>query len=280
MRNTHNAQYFWELTNVYHAEYLNNRFRDYWKGDLANNHATVHHADADSSIIYNIHADGSVSARDLYTSKDLGCMTVGELVGDDFEFASSILIYKSGYIVLDSPENSGDKMYAGKIMTKLYEYIASLEPSHWEKNYEGERTYPVLCGGCECARDGLVCEFQYYATNGIEVHIQNLHTFCKENENRRHFEMKAVPFIKSMDSQNSFHVHFVDFGSKGTDEEQLKKCNVALKELMGYVDSTLQQLNNPESEEEFFSHGRYRMPYGTATAKWINTKQAQPLFEN
>lgn len=276
----HDAKYFFDLLcKVYynlHDGYFQSK-KHYYRSDCANGYITVHHAEEreneEPGTYYHIQRDGTVLVENSYHYKSK-VISLDDLDGDDFELFSRINIYKSGYVVLNPAEDKDNRKYAKRVISSLHGYIASLEPDYWKRYSEEERTYPVLCGGSSWS-NGLTEEFSYYAVNGLEVHIQTIPVFCRENDNRKYFGLIPIPFIKNLNNDIAFHVTFVDFDRQEVDKaSRLKQCNDAVKELMGYISNVLL----PTLEYDFDTFDFKKVP--VQNPKWINTQMEQPLFDN
>lgn len=275
------ANYFFEmLCEVYynwHSDWTRCDTR-YWRSDCCNGYVTVHHAtqraDEEIGTYYQIDRDGTVRKNNLFHFEDTK-MRLEDLDGDDFELFSSIQTYKAGYVVLEPPTETDKPGYAKKVLSNLHNYIADLEPDYWHRNGDDykKNPYPVLVGGSSWEY-GLTEEFSYCSTNGMEIHIQTIHKFCKENETRKHYGCRPIPFRKNMDSNVAFHVTMVDFTRDQTSEEQrIKQCNAAIKELMGYIAKT----SLPTREYDFDTMDYKRIL--VENAKWINTRIDGVLYD-
>ena len=280
--NGHNANYYFELLKKVHYNLHDGYFQTddhHWRGDCANRYITIHHSEKvvgkPEGTYYHINMDGSVTQKNVYDYHDV-TMTLDDLTGDDFELFSTIQIYKSGYVVLEAPENESDvKGYAKKVLSNLAYHIESLAPDWWQRHSENQvRDYPLMVGGSYWD-NGLTEEFQYCSLNGMEIHIQTIHEFCKENENRKYFGCLPIPFRKDMDSNLAFHVTLVDFMRKDVSEEQrMKQCNDAVREMMGYITNT-----TIPTREYDFEIGDYKK-ISVRGAKWINVSPKVPLYDN
>lgn len=276
----HPAKYFLDMVNRIHYNLHDGYFQTedhHWRSDCANKYVTVHHAerrnDEKEGTYYLIELDGSVRMKNAY-DESVVKMTINDLNGYDFELFSPIFIYKCGYVVLEPLNEIDSKGYAKKVLSNLHHYISSLEPDYWQRNSDEKITYPVLVGGSSWD-NGLTDEFSYMSTAGLEVRIQTIREFCKENENRKYFELSPIPFMKEMDSNSAFHVTFSDFVRKEMSaEDRIKRCNRAVRELMEYINSTTIPTREYDFEADDYKSFLVR------NAKWINTRLNVPLFEN
>ena len=92
-----------------------------------------------------------------------------------------------------------------------------------------------MCGGSIWV-NGLTDYFMYSGVNGIVVHVETIEHLCNENMQRKYYDMRPVPFIKSIDSSSAIHICFVQCMYKLNCTGIQKSCNEALQELIGYMD--------------------------------------------
>lgn len=211
------AKYFYDRLLNYESE--SRKTQKYYYG-FSNRMVTIHHI-GDESTYYTIFDNKNVMVKKIGSYKTAS-MTLDDLSGDDYELFNIVQILKTGYIVLDTDSELEIK----KVISKLSEHI------EWDD--EGYRrkgdNIPILCGE-SFWEDGVTDEFQYYATNEIEVHVQMVRNLCKSNINRKYYGLRCIPFIKSISNSQAIHVEFIQSMNKGNYNEEYEKCEEALKEL-------------------------------------------------
>ncbi len=223
------ARYFYERLLKYPKKSSNSN-KYYYR--YSNQNIMIHHKRNETEW-YVVWADGSVTKQNSDGSIRDFCK-VDDLIGDDFEIFNIVQIIKSGYLVLDENNNDNPITDMRKVVSRLHNYIDSLDvPYHL---FNDRRTdIPHLCGG-SCWSNGLTDEFQYHAVNSIELHVRTIRILCRENMERKYYDVKPIPFIESMGSNTSVHVSFVHNMGMNDYKETRKKCNEALKDLLTYMD--------------------------------------------
>lgn len=156
-------------------------------------------------------------------------MKISDLTGDDFEIFNCVQIFKCGYLKLENSNSARDIQEA---ITNFHNYIASLEdPLNSEKNV------PILCGGC-CFYKGVTNKFHYYDTAGIQVDVSTISELCKENVNRKYYDLHCIPFIKSMENEKCIRIDFINcIYDLDQREDHIKMSKEALKHLLEMMDT-------------------------------------------
>ena len=218
-----NAQYFYKRLLGYEDE---RRETELYYYGYSNNAVEIHHR-GDEDNWFTVYGDGQVFAyhRHIHGHETLH---VDNLDGDDFELFSTVQVYKSGYIVLDTQSEYDVK----RVITKLYYHINSFEDIYDDNT----KNIPVLCDG-SMWNNGVTDGFQYYAaTSTVELKIRTIRSLCKENINRKHYGARVYPFKKYMHNSDSCYVTFVANMENKKDKVIRKNCEDALKELLSYME--------------------------------------------
>lgn len=225
------ARYFYERLIMYPEE--SHKSGKYYYG-YNNQNVEIHHKGNETEW-YTVHSDSLVSKETIDGSYERDICCIDDLTGDDFELFNIIQIIKSGYLVLQE-NNTGAYINDVRILvSRLHSYINSLDDCC--SLFSDRRTdIPRLCGG-SCWTNGLTDYITYNAVNGIELHVRTIRSLCRENVERKYYDARPIPFIKSIDSEISVHVSFVHSMNKNDYEETRKKCNEALKDLLTYMDT-------------------------------------------
>ena len=225
------ARYFYERLIKYHEETW--KTAKYYYG-YSNRKVEIHHKN-NKSEWYMIHEDGSVTKENIDGSYESNFCTINDLIGDDFELFNIVQIVKSGYLVLQENNTGTYITDMRRVVSKLHDYIDSLDDSY--SLVSDKRTdIPRLCGG-SCWSNGVTDYITYHAVNGIELHVRTIKTLCRENAERKYYDARPIPFIKSIDSEISIHVSFVHYMYRNDYKETREKCNEALKDLITYIDT-------------------------------------------
>ena len=221
-----NAQYFYKRLCGYPAEsFVSGKYHD------AYSYSNIQiHRKNNNSEWYSVFADGSVTKYNIYGTMIRG-LNINDLLGDDFELFNIVQIVKSGYLVIEKDNTHITNMKV--IISKLYRYIQSFDPPLW--NCEIEHYIPHICGGSIWV-NGLTDYFMYSGVNGIVVHVETIEHLCNENMQRKYYDMRPVPFIKSIDSSSAIHICFIQCMYKPNCTGIQKRCKDALQELIGYMD--------------------------------------------
>lgn len=221
------AKYFYERLIKYPEESYESG--KYYYG--YSNHSVEIHRKNNNCEYFIIRENGSVTKASIshFYERDFG--NIDDLTGDDFELFSCVQIIKSGYLVLEkATDNPITDMRI--IISRLHNYIDSLD-----NDFIHARTdVPHLCGG-SCWSNGLTDYFTYHAVNGIELHIGTIKNLCEKNIERKYYDARCIPFIKSMDNNVSIHISFVHYMHENNYEEIRKKCNKSLNDLLKYMDT-------------------------------------------
>ena len=224
------ARYFYERLIKYPEESW--KTRKYYYG-YSNRKVEIHHKNNDSEW-YTIHSDGLVTKNTIDGNYERDFCSIDDLVGDDFELFSIVQIIKSGYLVLQE-NNTGTYINDMRVLvSRLHSYIDSLD-DNYSLFSDGHTDIPRLCGGSAWT-NGLTDYITYHSVNDIELHVRTIKNLCRENVERKYYDARPIPFIKSIDSEISIHVSFVHNMNKNDYEETRKKCNEVLKDLFRYMD--------------------------------------------
>lgn len=226
------AKYFYERLKKYPEESA--KRRKYYYG-YSNQVVRVHRKN--NNYEYDcIHVDGSVDKMTIDDSYNIiNSCHVDALIGDDFELFNPVQIVKSGYLVLGQV-GSNPITNMERVISKLHDYIDSLDTDTPYSFGDKSINIPRLCGG-SCWNNGTTDYITYHAINGIELHVRTIKSLCKENVERKYYDARPIPFIKSMDNTMSIHVSFVHFMNKNNYKEIRKQCNESLKDLLNYMDA-------------------------------------------
>lgn len=184
---------------------------------------TIHHKD-DESTWFDIYSSGKGFKYSF--GKGSEEFQVQDLDGDDFERFSIVQILKSGYIVLNTDTETAVKF----AISNIWNHINSFEDEYGDT----VKGIPMLCGGSHWI-GGLTDWFQYYAVNGIEVSLRTIPELCRINVLRKRRDLNSIPFIKTMNSNNSIYVNFVHIMEEGDYKETYAKCEEALQDLFSYM---------------------------------------------
>ena len=217
------AEYFYNRLLKYDEE-SRTTGKDYY--GYCNGAVNIHRKN-DESEYFTIYKNGRVYHH--YTGNyDGEWLTVANLEGDNFEIFNIVQIIRSGYLTL----NTESELDVKKSISKLYNYIRSFDNGH---PFKKTKNIPTLCGGSIWS-NGVTDDFQYYSVNGIEVHLQTIKELCKENVNRKHYDLRPIPFIKAMKNTNTIYVSFICIMRLDNDGNLKEKCDSALSDLLTYMD--------------------------------------------
>ena len=220
-----NAQYFYKRLLRYSIE--SSTSGKYYYG-YSNSSVQIHRKNNNSEW-YSVFVGGSVTKENIDGDIIRG-LNISDLLGDDFEIFNIVQIVKSGYLVIEKDDTRITNMRV--IISKLHKYIQSFETPWWSS--EVKLNIPHLCGGSTWT-NGSTDYFMYSGINGIEVHVETIKHLCDENIQRKYYDVRPIPFIKSIDSSSAIHIRFVYSMYKPDRAGIQKRCNEALQELIGYM---------------------------------------------
>lgn len=223
------ARYFYERLIKYPEE--SQKTGKYYYG-YSNRNVEIHHKN-NKSEWYTIHEDGSVAKKNIDGSYERNFCNIDDLMGDDFELFNSVQIVQSGYLILGQIVDGISMTDMRRVVSKLHDYIDSLDDSYSLVS-DNRTDIPRLCGG-SCWSNGVTDYITYYDVNGIELHVRTIKNLCRENVERKYYDARPIPFIKSMDNTTSIHVSFVHFMCRNDYKETREKCNEAIKNLLTYM---------------------------------------------
>lgn len=219
------------------AEYFYDRLRRYkdeestsGKSYLGYDHGMVaiHHS-GDESTRYTIFSNGRVCQRRLEDQSGK-LLSIAELAGDDYELFSGIQVVKSGYLVL---KNADSIDFVENILMELLQYIKHLKGN--DMVGAADRIPDICCQNA--VQENRVGSFFYGYPMGVEVQLQTVKSFCKENVSRKYYGAKCIPFDTSMNAKNAIHVNFLTVIKDLTRVTDRKKCSMALEDLLQFLES-------------------------------------------
>lgn len=217
------------------AEYFYNRLKGYsedskrtgnYRSEYIAGQVSIHRK-GDDSEYFVIFLNKSVLKRYVNDSSESEIVELSDLSGDDFEPYNITRIIKSGYLCL----NISDEQKIKEVISELYNYIESCA-------YSSQDYKPCICGAVMWG-DDLTDRFQYYSCNKIYTEVHSIECLNKRNIEREYYNLRVVPFIsdEKVNSKTSIHVDFVESLVYAKFEKAYKECEVALSELLAYMDA-------------------------------------------
>lgn len=205
------------------AEYFYNKMKEYNNGL---NMISIRHK-GDNYMYFVIFGDGVVLKTFVNEFAEPEILKVSLLEGDDFELFNTVNIIKSGYLCLNTNSDKEVK----DVLLKLFSYIDSCKKSSSE-----DAVVPNICGRVK-EREELVDRFQCFSTNRVELDIHTVGYLDKMNLDRKFFNLKCIPIIEDdrINSKSAIHVNFVHDLEFTEIEDALKRCEVALVELLKFM---------------------------------------------
>lgn len=217
-----------EINNLL-KDYPNERIRSAKSVNVMNEYYVCFKLKGEDNEYYTLNKDGTILK---HTFTDEGDEMVPntlsmDMESDKYEIYSPLQIYRSGYILLE------EDLVPADVITGVYNLVARCEGTDILSGNPGKQETPIFYAGL--ATDA---EIKVHVPGDTEIRFRltTVDNLTKENSARKHYGLRFVPFITSMEKNRCIHVSTIYERNKKDISSLYVDCNIALKYLRSYLE--------------------------------------------